>query len=215
MSVKNYIKESFKVRVDNKGSKEIWFQYRPNVPGDFLVDGMAKTPLGALYNVIINLNNTLRNANTSKPRIIDQVKIIHTFLMNYHFDIVSQEEYQRLKNNKRFVSWSCFIINKLELGNFLAPIPYRNFTLAICWNGVGPMEFRGRSTHDILRDFAITNRKLNTNLEGHRYGIAKFITNFKNLCSRYFGFDTWDDDAFLSCCIQAGLFNENEQREII
>ena len=105
--------------------------------------------------------------------------------------------------------------NKLELGNFLAPIPYRKFTLAICWNGVGPMEFKGRSTQDILRDFAITNRKLNTNLEGHRYGIAKFITNFKNLCSRYFGFDTWDDDAFLSCCIQAGLFNENEQREII
>ena len=136
MSVKNYIKESFKVRVDNKGSKEIWFQYRPNVPGDFLVDGMAKT-LGALYNVIINLNNTLRNANTSKPRIIDQVKIIHTF--NELLNIVSQE-YQRLKNNKRFVSWSCFIINKLELG-ISCTYSIQKFYFSYLLDGVGPMEF--------------------------------------------------------------------------
>lgn len=211
----NNIRESFRVRTDNNGSKEINFQYRSSVPGDFLVEGKGKNPLGALYNVVVNLNRTLRDANADKPKIIDQVKIIHSYLLRYHFDIVSTREYEKLKNTKRYVSWSYFVVKRLDSGNFLAPIPFRTFSLAICWNGVGPMEFKGRSTHDILRDFAITNRRINTNLEGHRYGIKKFINNFKKSCSRYFGFDTWNDHAFLSCCIQAGLFSEKNETGVI
>ena len=66
----------------------------------------------------------------------------------------------------------------------------------------------GSAINHILRDFAIRNRKYNTNLEAHRYGITKFIENFKKFCSRYLGFDTWNDEVFLKSCIESGLFKE-------
>lgn len=211
MYTRKYIREAFKVRIDNKGSKEICFQYRSNVPGDFLVEGRSRSPLGALYNIVFNLNATLRNSNAGKPKVSDQVKIVDSFVRNHHSDISSTEEYSRLMHQKKYATWSYYIIDRLDFHNFLKPTPFRYFNLAVCWNGVGPVPFKGRSTHDILRDFAISNRRLNANLEAHRFGIAKFIENFKKFCTRYFGFDSWDDEAFLKCCIDAGLFREDNQ----
>ncbi len=208
MYIKNNIRESFRVRTDNRGSKEICFQYRSNVPGDFLVEARSSTPLGALYNIVFNLNNTLRNSNAGMPKLADQAKIVDSFVRNYHSNISIKDEYQRLMHSKKYSTWSYYIIDKLDFHNFLKPMPYRYFSLAICWNGVGPIPFKGRSTHDILRDFAISNRRLNTNLEAHRFGIEKFIDNFKKFCCRYFGFDSWDDEVFLRCCIDTGLFKE-------
>jgi len=208
---RNYLKESFKVRTDNRGSKEICFQYRSNVPGDFVVEGRSKSPVGALYSIVFNLNHTLRHSNASKPKIVDQVKIIDAFLRNHHSDICSAEEYRKLMDSKKYATLAFYIIDKLAFHSFLKPIPFRYFSLGVCWNGVGPVPFKGRSTHDILRDFAICNRSLNANLEAHRYGIARFIENFKKFCSRYFGFDSWDDEAFLKCCIATGVFHEDNQ----
>ena len=211
MYIRKTIRESYKVRTDNRGSKDICFQYRSNVPGDFLVEVRSESPLGALYKIVFNLNNTLRNSNASKPKVVDQVKIVNSFMEDHHSDITSTEEYRRLMHFKKYTTWSLYIIDRLDFHDFLKPVPLRYFYLNICWNGVGPVPFKGRSTHDILRDFAISNRRLNTNLEAHRYGIARFIENFKNFCSRYFGFDSWDDEAFFKCCIETGLFKEDNQ----
>ena len=65
MYYRKNIKQSFTVRTDNKGSKKIHFQYRSSVPGDFLAQGASENPLGALYNLIINLNHVLRNSNAT------------------------------------------------------------------------------------------------------------------------------------------------------
>ena len=211
MYTRKLIREAFKVRVDNKGSKEIHFQYRSNVPGDFLVEGKSKSPIGALYNIVFNLNNTLRNSNAGKPKVIDQVKVVDSYLRDHHNDITSTEIYRILMHSKRYITLSHHIINELDFHSYLKPIPFRYFNLGVCWNGVGPVPFKGRSTHDILRDFAISNRRLNSNLEAHRYGIARFIENFKNFSCRYFGFDAWSDEAFLRCCIDTGVFQENNQ----
>ena len=208
MYYRKNIKQSFTVRTDNKGSKKIHFQYRSSVPGDFLAQGASENPLGALYNLIINLNHVLRNSNADRPNEIDQLKIVDSFIRTNHSNISSKVEYQRLIQCKQYTPWSLFIIDQLDSHSFLKPMPFRHFNLMICWNGLGSNSFKGRSTHDILRDFAIRNRKYNTNLEAHRYGITKFIENFKKFCSRYLGFDTWNDEVFLKSCIEAGLFKE-------
>ena len=87
MYIRKTIRESYKVRTDNRGSKDICFQYRSNVPGDFLVEVRSESPLGALYKIVFNLNNTLRNSNASKPRVVDQVKIVNCLFPFALFDL--------------------------------------------------------------------------------------------------------------------------------
>ena len=212
MFTKNKIRNSFKVRTDNNGSKEIWCKYRSVSPGDFLTEVKGNNPLEALCNIVINLNETLRSTDFKEYKVVKQIQLVDFFVKKNHFDIYSNTKYKKLFEEKKYVRLSYFIFNELDNKGLLKPATERRLHLAICWNGIGgPITFKGRSTNDILRDFAITSRKYNSNLEAHRFGIESFIRNFQKSCSKYFGFDTWNDDAFLKCCIEAGLFREHDQ----
>ena len=214
MFTKNKIRHSFNVRTDNNGSKEIWCRYRSVSPGDFLIEANGKNPLDALCKIVINLNETLRSTDFNEYKVAKQIQLVDYFIKKNHSNIYSNPKYKKLVEEKKYIRLSYYIFNELDDKNFLKPVTERRLHLAICWNGIGPITFKGRSTNDILRDFAITSRKYNSNLEAHRFGIESFIRNFQKSCSKYFGFDTWNDDAFLKCCIESGLFREQD-REVI
>lgn len=214
MLTKNKIRYSFNVRTDNKGSKEIWCRYRSGSPGDYLTEVNAKNPLEALCKIVVNLNETLRGTEFKEYKVVKQMQLVNFFIKKNHFDIYSKPKYQKLFDDKKYIRLSYFIFNELDHSDLLKPASERRLNLAICWNGIGPITFKGRSTNDILRDFAITSRKNNSNLEAHRFGIESFIRNFQKSCSKYFGFDIWNDDAFLKCCIEAGLFREQDNEVI-
>ena len=156
------------------------------------------------------MNETLRSTDYREYKVVKQMQLVDFFIKKNHFDIYTNTNYQKLFNEKKYIQLSYYIFNELDHRHLLKPASERKLFLAICWNGIGPIYFKGRSTNDILRDFAITSRKYNSNLEAHRFGIASFIRNFQQSCSKYFGFDTWNDDAFLKCCIEAGLFKEQD-----
>ena len=59
---------------------------------------------------------------------------------------------------------------------------------------------------EVLESFAINHRKKTSNLEAHRYGLKKFITNFKMGMVNYFGFSCGGDDDFLDTLLELKIF---------
>ena len=66
--------------------------------------------------------------------------------------------------------------------------------------------FRGRNSFEVLESFAINHRKKVSNLEPHRFGLKKFLSNFKRDMVHYFGLDWGCDDDFVDALLELKIF---------
>ena len=106
----------------------------------------------------------------------------------------------------RYEEWATIILNYFIDENYIKPLKYEKYKLSLCWLGAEKIYFRGRNSFEVLESFAINHRKKVSNLEPHRFGLKKFLSNFKRDMVHYFGLDWGCDDDFVDALLELKIF---------
>ena len=128
-------------------------------------------------------------------------------------------------NNNQYINELNSISDKLEKAKYYLALLYWESTLTtyvnFCWrlpNNAFPYAgFKGRCSTSALRNFALTHRAETPFLDLHRYGIRKFLKNFKFYFAgllglnpdMYFG-NKFNDDDFLNFLVHANVISASK-----
>ena len=220
MLLENKINKKFRLKKNFNGDEYLGFYYYPDDNSSNRRLFNANTAQEAL--ALLSEQNT--NASENLVEGFANWFNLHIDKHNKYEDVCEQIAVTGIYDNpgelsecRKFEEWATVFFNYLHDQNFIRPIEFENYTLALCWAGAQKINFRGRNAFEILKSFAINHRKKSVDLEAHRYGLKKFIQNFKRDMVKYFGFDWGCDENFLDILLDLKIFKleREDQHETV
>ena len=204
------INKKYKIQINDEGDYDICFNFLSMYEGERTARCFGETSLDALSNLTDH-----DKENTSKESVAN--KIWDFFENNYPSSIQNYAvEYYPLFRDERYEEWANVIINffdnpEIAGKEYIQPLEYDHYFLKTTCSE-RKIKFKGRNAYETLRSFAIANRKFSKDLECHRYGLSKFLENFKRHCNQYFGVHDWCDEEFFNSMLGVGIFESEKIR---
>ena len=210
MLLKNKIDKKYRLKTNFFGGETLGFYLTKDELNGCRFDIYAPTAFEALILMSgSDMTNDYEHQITKFENWFNNNIGEHIKYMNACEHIAVQGRYENpeyLREINRYEEWATVIFNYLSDENHIKHLKYENYKLALCWFGAENIKFKGRNSFEVLESFAINHRKKTSNLEAHRYGLKKFITNFKMGMVNYFGFSCGGDDDFLDTLLELKIF---------
>ncbi len=217
----NKIKKSFILK-ENYNSEFIAFSFHPNLLENGHIDlsysiisissfepEYGKSFLDALSSMSDNYRK-LKSDKDKADAIIDWFECYIDKFRDYYLE--GMETAKKLYEKENFEEFSFSIFKFLSDKGILLPLKKEIYEPAIIWPGMNGFKFMGRTPYEVLRSYAINNRKHSPNIDGHRKGLEYFMIKFKEDMNRYFGTDNFNDEGFLRSLLSTGIFRKIERR---